>query len=186
MATVRLCILGESFSGKTELVKTYQEITEEKPCKSNLSLGAPNFFHFTPKIQGNAVKLTIWDLPGEERMRTLNSRYFSNIDAFVITLDLTNVRAVSVLEAHLQELSSECHFTNKPVVLACTKADSHGKYVTEDNVKEFMAKHTFISKYFYVSINKSRNSITDLFEYIVRVTQRQMAASKECFSKLAI
>ncbi len=185
MSSVRLCVLGESFSGKTSLVKAYQELTDSKPCTKHLTIGAPNLFLFSPKVTELPTSFTVWDLPGEKRMMQLNATYFHQMDGFILTLDLTNASAMTTLKDYLVQLQQFGDFVNKPIVLACTKAESAAKYIAEVTIIEFLKQHPCINKYFYVSTVDQPESIKQLFAYTVSLCKTLPNKNKEMLLRIS-
>ena len=91
----KIILLGDSGVGKTAIINRY--------CKSlftdNLepTVGM-NFQQKFIEINGDTIKLAIWDTAGQEKFRTLTRQFYRNVDGAILVYDITEKNTLENLE----------------------------------------------------------------------------------------
>ena len=83
----RLCLLGDSFVGKTSILTKYSD--GEIPKKYNSTIGV-DFKVITLELNDIITKIHIWDTAGQERFKSITVNYFKNSHGFIFVYDITN------------------------------------------------------------------------------------------------
>ena len=85
-----------------------------------------DFGVFYMKVNGNLVKLQIWDTAGQEAFRTITRVTYRAAKCILLTYDITNRESFDGLPIWMEEIHN-----NKPetchIYLASTKADMEEK-----------------------------------------------------------
>ena len=85
--SIKIVVMGDVAVGKTSLVtKTVHDIFEEN---QKSTIGA-SFSAKIVVVQGDEVKLNIWDTAGQEKYRSMVPLYYKDADAAVLVFDLTS------------------------------------------------------------------------------------------------
>lgn len=97
-----LALVGNYGIGKSSLLSRYN--TDIYPSISSYTCS----YDFKIKrmdIDGNIIKLQIWDTSGQERLRTISSSYYKNIDGVIVMYDVTDSESFDHVETWLLEVS---------------------------------------------------------------------------------
>ena len=83
---IQLIIVGESCVGKTSLLYKYTQGTFREQYLSTIGL---EYFTSEENINGNNIKVKIWDTAGQEEYKSLTKNYFHNADGIIIVYDVS-------------------------------------------------------------------------------------------------
>jgi len=117
-AIFKIVIFGDAGSGKTTLTKRFK--TDLFISDSQMTIGV-DFEIKTFEVDGNKVKLMIWDFGGEERFRFMLPEYIAGAMGGILMYDITNYPSL----AHIDEWLSVINGGKKrfPLVLLGGKSD---------------------------------------------------------------
>uniref|UniRef100_A0A8D0HS05 ADP-ribosylation factor-like protein 14 n=1 Tax=Sphenodon punctatus TaxID=8508 RepID=A0A8D0HS05_SPHPU len=88
------------------------------------------------------VALTVWDVGGQQKMRTLWGNYFENTDSLVYVVDSTDKQRLEDSKKELEFILKNESTKNVPVVVLANKQDLPGALNAEEITKKFnMKKH---------------------------------------------
>lgn len=80
-------LIGNSGSGKTKIIERLTDASfSYRPIKT---VDATFFAKTSHNEDGSAATLQIWDTPGQEKLSTLGTQFYSDAAAFVLTIDST-------------------------------------------------------------------------------------------------
>lgn len=122
----KILIIGDSGVGKSSLLVSFisNHVDDLSP-----TIGVDfKIKHLT--INGNKLKLTIWDTAGQEKFRTLTSSYFRNAQGIILVYDVTQRETFTNLsEVWAKEI--ELYSTNQDCVkmLVANKVDKESERV---------------------------------------------------------
>jgi small GTP-binding protein len=71
------------------------------------------------------ITLTVWDVGGQDHLRTLWHHYFDNVDGLVFVIDSTDHRRILLSKAELKGIYQHESMKNVPLVVIANKQDSH-------------------------------------------------------------
>jgi len=116
----KIIIIGDSDVGKTCL--TYRLCAGKFPSKTEATIGV-DFRERIVDIDGERIKLQLWDTAGMERFRkSMVPHYYRNVHAVVFTYDVTNRKSFEELPSWIEEC--DVHLKNKlPRILIGNKCD---------------------------------------------------------------
>ena len=83
-----MILVGDPYVGKTALF--YRYIEGEFLSEKAATITTIDFKIKEVKIQGETVKLYIWDTAGQEKYRSIVSTYFKGCDGVMLVFDLSN------------------------------------------------------------------------------------------------
>lgn len=86
---VKVCVLGASKSGKTELLA---QLVKDRPFSETYRATTGVDYVLTKKSND---RFGYWDIPGSELMSRILPVYFKDARLFVVAFDLSNKKALS-------------------------------------------------------------------------------------------
>jgi len=117
-AVFKIIIFGDAGSGKTTLTKRLK--TDLFISDSQMTIGV-DFETKTLKVDGNKVKLMIWDFGGEERFRFMLPEYIAGAMGGILMYDITNYSSLVHIDDWLSVINGKKE--RFPLVLLGGKAD---------------------------------------------------------------
>jgi small GTP-binding protein len=132
-STFKIVIFGDSQTGKTTL--THRFLTNLFKEDIAMTLGVD--FHLKAiEVNGEMVKLQIWDFAGEERFRFLFPSYVRGANGAVFMYDITNYRSLAHVDDWFEVLENEIDY-DLPIVFVGGKTDlMHLKEVSTKKAME--------------------------------------------------
>ena len=113
--TIKAILLGESMVGKTALMKRIISNTFEETISTN----GPSSNYVDIEINGNTLKLTLWDTAGQEKFRSLNKLYYKGAEIEFLVYSVTDRRSFEELKNYwyqevkaASKLNSGIYFIN--------------------------------------------------------------------------
>ncbi|ANB11123.1 Arf family GTPase ARL3 [Sugiyamaella lignohabitans] len=131
-------ILGLDNAGKTTLLERlkteYSNTKGLAPDKIAPTVGQ-NVAHITK----NGVMLKIWDLGGQEALRTLWESYYTEAHAVVFVVDSTDRTRIEQCRDALDKIVSSESIEGTPILMLANKQDQEDRLEVED-IKEIFNK----------------------------------------------
>ena len=131
----KICLLGETFVGKTSLVYRFIENKFREDYRSTLGV---NILQKHLEIDGNSVSTYIWDLGGQEAFKRLRKLYLEGSEGALVVFDLTNRESFEKLGSWIKDfrgLRGE-----KPFCLIGNKRDLKDQIVVTEDEASLLAK----------------------------------------------
>ncbi|MHA1713883.1 MAG: Rab family GTPase [Candidatus Ranarchaeia archaeon] len=150
MIYLKVVIVGDGGIGKTALVLRYTKDTFSEDYKVTIGV---QFATQIEEIDGETVKLQIWDTAGEERFSFLMPIYYRGAQGAILVFDLTKKRTFDHLERWLSLIRQVCG--DIPIILCGNKFDLPERRVTTEEAIEFAKRHNFA--YFETSAKTGQN-----------------------------
>ena len=98
---LKVVIAGDGNVGKTSLVRRY---CEGKFETSRVATIGVDFQTHTVDLPSGQVKLSIWDMAGQERFRVVRGGFYRGSLAAALVFDVTNPSSLTNLEMWYQEI----------------------------------------------------------------------------------
>ncbi|MFX0076032.1 MAG: Rab family GTPase [Candidatus Hermodarchaeota archaeon] len=168
----KITVVGDPAVGKTTLVKKYTTGSFQKDYIS--TLGA-QFSNYEEKIEGNQIKLFIWDIAGQQTFEIMRRKFYSGSSGAIIVFSHApeELKSFNNLKKWLKELREFCG--DIPIALFGNKIDliNENELVSnidemnsDSNVKQFKEDHDLIG-YFKTSALTGQGVI-EAFQKLVR------------------
>ncbi|GAB4306531.1 MAG: hypothetical protein Kow0069_03380 [Promethearchaeota archaeon] len=174
--TFKLLIAGDGGVGKTTLTRRY--VTGLFTDATKMTIGVE--FHLKDLVvDGNRVKLQIWDFGGEERFRFLLPEYCRGASGALFLYSITSYASlvhasewIDIVQKHA------CGGRPVPVLLVGSKLDlePYRKVMAQEAIE--LAKKLGMSGYVEVSAKDGRN-VEEAFETITRLMIEQLQVQQE-------
>ena len=160
--SIKLVFLGDSTVGKTSL---YSSILDSEFADDVLItiVNEKSVTRFTLQ-NGHNIKLTLWDIPGQERLRSVSLNPVKMCHGIIFVFELTSRKSFENINVWL-DLVKEVS-TNQKMVLFGNKADKDKSQwqVTREEIETYAKKMNF--KYFETSA-KTGQGVDEGISYIV-------------------
>ncbi|MFX0104459.1 MAG: Rab family GTPase [Candidatus Hodarchaeota archaeon] len=166
-STFKIVIFGDSKTGKTTL--THRFLTNLFKKNITMTLGVD--FHLKSiEVNGELVKLQIWDFAGEERFRFLFPSYIRGANGAVFMYDITNNSSLSHVDDWFEIVENEIKY-DLPIVFVGGKTDLiHLKEVsTKKAMKLALTKG---ANGFIECSSKNGENIQKIFELLTKLILR--------------
>ncbi|EHB17678.1 ADP-ribosylation factor-like protein 14 [Heterocephalus glaber] len=98
----------------------------------------------------SSFSLTVWDVGGQEKMRTVWSYYCENTDGLVYVVDCTDKQRLEASRKEFKHVLKNEHIKNVPVVILANKQDVPGALTAEDITRMFQVKKLCSDRNWYV------------------------------------
>ncbi|XP_040203392.1 ADP-ribosylation factor-like protein 14 [Rana temporaria] len=131
----RILILGLDAAGKSTVLYKFKF---KEPFSTIPTVG----FNVEMIQTAKRLQLTIWDVGGQEKLRSLWCHYFENTDGLVYVVDSTNKETLDESKKEFQRILQNELIKNVPVVVLANKQDLPGALDAEEITRKFnMKKH---------------------------------------------
>jgi small GTP-binding protein len=103
--SVKLVMVGPQFAGKTSVSHYFNNLkfdSEQPPT------GSPNYFSKLMKIDGQEVRLSIWDTAGQEAYRSLVPHYYKGASLAMIMFDVTSQKSFDEVDSWISDAQKNC------------------------------------------------------------------------------
>ncbi|XP_008567646.1 PREDICTED: ADP-ribosylation factor-like protein 14 [Galeopterus variegatus] len=139
----RILLLGLDSAGKSTLLyklKLGKDITTIPTIGFNVEM---------IKME-KSLSLTVWDVGGQEKMRTFWGCYYENTDGLMYVVDSTDKQRLEDSRREFEHILKNEHIKNVPVVLLANKQDVPGALTAEDITRMFKVKKLCSDRNWYV------------------------------------
>ncbi|MFX1490575.1 MAG: Rab family GTPase [Promethearchaeota archaeon] len=170
-AVYKVVIFGDAGCGKTTLAQRF--LTNSFKPFTRMTIGL-DFEVKSMDIDGQKVKLQIWDFGGEERFRFLLPTYVRGANGALFMYDVTNYSSLAHIDDWLlvvrQEIKTKHHF---PIIVVGGKADLVDvREVTADegiNIARSRAIDGFIE-----CSSKTGENVEETFDALTRLMMQRV------------
>ncbi len=167
----KILLLGEGGVGKTSIINRYIHMTFSD--QYFMTIGAQfavSIIHV--KKFDKRVKLSIWDLAGEQRFNFVQASYFKGLKGTFVVFDVTNRRSFKMIPNWLNAIKTNTG--GDPVIfLIGNKIDLNDRVVSREEAEEFAKQHNLE---YYETSAKEGIGINEIFETMaLRLVEKWMS-----------
>ena len=159
----KLFLLGESNTGaKTCLMHRY---IDNSFTANRMTTIGNDFRIKNVQTDFGVIKLQIWDTPGQERFRTINSTYVKGSHCIILGYDVTDINSFKQIRKYWDNFIKKNKGGNSPLMyLVGNKIDRKDRVISDEEGKSLA--NDLNMKYFGVSAKTGEN-VDILFDDIV-------------------
>ncbi|XP_003794683.1 ADP-ribosylation factor-like protein 14 [Otolemur garnettii] len=139
----QILLLGLDAAGKTTL------LYKLKFAEDVVTIPTIGFNVETLQL-GRGVSLTVWDVGGQETMRTAWGCYCENADGLLYVVDSTDRQRLEHSRRELEHILKNEHIKRVPVVLLANKQDLPGALSARDITRKFRVKNLCSDRSWFV------------------------------------
>ncbi|EAY14610.1 small GTP-binding protein, putative [Trichomonas vaginalis G3] len=152
---LKILVIGESAVGKSALLLRYIDNVFTQTFMTTIGV---DFKNKVIDIDGNKVKLQIWDTAGQEKFRAITKAYYRGAHGILVVFDISNVESFHRTSAWLDSIKNEnCDIE---VLLIGNKADLE-RAVSKEEAEGLAEKYDI--PYFETSAKEDKG-VTEAFE----------------------
>lgn len=132
----KVVLVGNSCVGKSSIVIRYADNDFSDVFLATIGVD----FRFKAfNLNGESVKLQIWDTAGQEKFRTITSSYYRGAHALMIVFDITDVQSFKDATSYwFQEIKQSCP-SQTQILLVGNKSDlAHLRKVMPEDIQNFL------------------------------------------------
>ena len=159
---LKITMIGNSYVGKTSIIKRYLHNQFEKESTSPTINAA---FHIKKiKIDPYTfADLKIWDTAGQEKYRSLTKNYLNGSNGILVVFDLTSKKSFDDLNSWMDEIKNTIDINKVEIILVGNKSDLPNQKIDKKEASKFAKDNNM--EYQIVSAKDGLN-IESLFEKI--------------------
>eukprot|EP01113_Clastostelium_recurvatum_P043348 TRINITY_DN7152_c0_g1_i2.p1 TRINITY_DN7152_c0_g1~~TRINITY_DN7152_c0_g1_i2.p1 ORF type:complete len:201 (+),score=24.20 TRINITY_DN7152_c0_g1_i2:71-673(+) len=116
-------MIGPDQAGKTTLLEYLKHKQKNDQSAFSHTHIMPTVGLNIGRIVSNGVQLNIWDLGGQQDLRTIWEKYYSSCHAIIFVLDSSTPSRLEECSRELESLSSHTSLHNVPILIFANKQD---------------------------------------------------------------
>jgi small GTP-binding protein len=152
----KLLIVGESGVGKTCMLVRFSDNVFDADCLSTIGV---DFKVKQIEVDGQRVKLQIWDSAGQERFRNITSSYYRNCSGIIIVYDVTKLESFNKVTEWIAEVHR--FVPSVPLMVVGNKCDLEDRQVSTEDGKQLAERQGLI---FLETSAKTNVNIEEAFQ----------------------
>ncbi|MFX1280275.1 MAG: Rab family GTPase [Promethearchaeota archaeon] len=165
--TFKIVIFGDAKTGKTTLAHRF--MTNIFKDDFQMTIGV-DFLLKTVNVQGENIKLQIWDFAGEERFRYLLPSYIKGANGGIFMYDVTNYNSLSHVDDWFKIVKNEIPY-ELPIIFVGGKTDlRHLKEISTRKAKKIAKSKK--ANLFVECSSKTGENIQIIFEQLAELIFR--------------
>ncbi|XP_038069935.1 ras-related protein RHN1-like [Patiria miniata] len=171
----KICLVGDMNVGKSSIVHRFvrNSFSEEKT-----STLAAAFFEKELSVNGETVKMCIWDTAGSEKYRSLTPLYFRGADGIVLVYDITDEKSFLNLRTEWIPSIRMRTDTNMALVVVGNKLDLEktGRVVPSDEARGYA---DLLNAIFFETSAKTGENVERIFTQLALKIRETKPTSNE-------
>mmetsp|Transcript_40612 Transcript_40612/g.70967 ORF Transcript_40612/g.70967 Transcript_40612/m.70967 type:complete len:194 (-) Transcript_40612:254-835(-) len=128
---VNILILGLDYAGKTTILEQVKGMYGRKPGISPDKI-PPTIGLNIGKFEISNCKVTIWDLGGQVRMRSIWDKYYKDTHGMIFVIDSVDISRFEEAKLAFDSLLNHPNLSEVPMMLVANKQDLPNAIHTED------------------------------------------------------
>lgn len=117
---VKLLIVGDSGSGKSSLLLRF---CDDQHIPNYISTIGLDFKVKPVEIEGQNVRLQLWDAAGQERFRSIVAAYYRGAHGIALVFDLTDPLSFQSVRNWMKQIEAHSNTSKPSIVLIGNKSD---------------------------------------------------------------
>jgi Ras-related protein Rab-8A len=159
---IKLMIIGDSGVGKSCLSLRFMDGVFTPTFITTAPVGIPIKMM---DLDGNTVRLQVWDTPGQERFKTITSQYYRGVQGLLVAHDITDQDSFGNVRKWMESINQHAKAGTKRILIG-TKSDLVQERVVSKERGQALSKEYGIS--FFECSAKEDKQVTELFAEIAR------------------
>eukprot|EP00053_Salpingoeca_punica_P003855 m.45580 g.45580 ORF g.45580 m.45580 type:complete len:206 (+) comp12459_c0_seq1:96-713(+) len=161
VTTLKFIVVGDSGAGKSSLLVRFIDDTFDPDQGPTIGV---DFKAKVVNVNGNKVKLTIWDTAGQDRFRTLTASYYRGAHGAILVYDCNRRESFEHVQTWLNEVDVYATSPNMVKMLIGNKIDLDRAVSTEEG-RRFAEEHSML---FIECSAKTKKGVQQAFEELAQ------------------
>ncbi|KAL7716549.1 ADP-ribosylation factor 6-like [Entamoeba marina] len=157
---VRVLMLGLDASGKTTICNKF--------AGKDDSLTIPTMGHHTETIKINKLKLTVWEVGGQEKIRQHWDRYFEGSSALIFVIDCSDRTRADLARTALEDILLSEEMLNVTLLVLANKNDVNGAMLPSEIVNVLRLNELKIKWHVQTSCALNGDGLEDGLTWLAR------------------
>ena len=157
----KLLVIGDSQVGKTELLLKFCGETLQKGEKPVTTIGV-DFKVTQLNIEGQRVKIQLWDTCGQERFHSLTTAFFRGAMGIFFVYDMTQRTTFDSIKNWIENATNHCQDYCVKFLLANRCEFSYRRHVSKEEGEQLAEECS--ARYFEVSSRHGTKTMSALWE----------------------
>ena len=169
---LKCIVIGSSGVGKTALTKRLVENTFSEHIQSTIGI---EYEFTTIEVDGQQVKLNVWDTAGQEKFRSITRAYYREAVCVLIVFDLTDKETFNEVNTWVDDVRHKCD-PKASIILVGNKSDlSENRQVSNSEATEYAKSMNL--KYIETSAKTGDNVRTAFIQSAEDVCRKPVSAN---------
>ncbi|KXJ15994.1 ras-related protein Rab-23 [Exaiptasia diaphana] len=156
---IKVVVVGNGAVGKSSMIQRYCKGIFTKDYKKTIGV---DFLERQISINGEDVRLMLWDTAGQEEFDAITKAYYRGAQACALVFSTVDRDSVDSIESWKSKVEVECG--NIPMVVVQNKIDLIDQAVVQPDEAESLAKKLRL-KFYRTSVKEDLN-VNDVFKYL--------------------
>ena len=170
---VKVVVVGNGAVGKSSMIQRYCKGIFTKDYKKTIGV---DFLEKQLLLNGNDVRLMLWDTAGQEEFGAITKAYYRGAQACVLVFSTTDRASFEAIENWKSKIEEEVG-SNIPLVLVQNKIDLLDDAVVEQEEADSLAKRLKL-RFYRTSVKEDLN-INEVFKYLAEKHIQKMQRELE-------
>lgn len=171
---IKILTLGDAAVGKSSIVLRYSENKFPETWLSTIGVDSKRKI---VKINGETVKVSIWDTAGQEKYQTIVKNYYNGANGVLLIYDITNKKSFDKVDFWYNDLKNTLNLNEVFVCLVGNKIDlNENRVIEKDEAEKYVEENNL--QYFEVSA-KTGEGINELFEDVTNKIMNKILKKNE-------
>lgn len=170
--TAKLCLLGDSGVGKTQLLARFAQKKFSEDSKTTVGV---EFSDVQESYEGKSTSFRIWDTAGQERFRSIIATYYRSSNGLVVVYDVTKGESFAHVAGWISEAQEKCGSADplqQPLVMVVGNKSDLPALVDEQAVSEWCRERNY---HFFVVSAKTGTGVDRAFkEFLQHVYEQRI------------
>ncbi|KAK3736345.1 hypothetical protein QZH41_020797 [Actinostola sp. cb2023] len=156
---IKVVVVGNGAVGKSSMIQRYCKGIFTKDYKKTIGV---DFLERQISINGEDVRLMLWDTAGQEEFDAITKAYYRGAQACALVFSTVDRDSVDCIEKWKSKVEVECGTI--PMVIVQNKIDLIDQAVVQPEEAESLAKKLRL-KFYRTSVKEDLN-VSDVFQYL--------------------
>lgn len=169
---IKIVLIGKSGVGKTNLLNRFNNGVFDPNSKRSTDI--EHLHEQNAKIDNTEFSLDIFEMPGRQEFRPLESAYYQNAKGVILVYDITDSDSFNSLSKYIEEIQKYTDPTTKFMLIG-NKSDTseENRQVSMEEGEKFAHSHNFL--FFETSALNDTNIFESFSELIFEIIKQQNA-----------
>ena len=174
LKTIKIGLVGDSTSGKTDIVNSFFNIEFDKDMLS--TIGSDKLETKYTLKNGKEIKVIIWDTAGNKRFISVALKAIKSVQGIILLFDITKRATFEIINLWLEEIKKNLDDPCMVLLGNNIHVEEEKWEVTREEANKFAKSKNL--EYFEVSA-KTKQGIDEGFSYIIHKTYDKIEKKTE-------